>query len=190
MKFYFRLRLRILSRQLAELGWWRGLLLAPVLVAAIGNGLVGLARHETGQWVVPPLLLLLVLSQHRRRADLDFLHLSAPGFRPWLAVEYALWSGPAVLVLLRFGRVGAALLTLVLGPLAAWVPAARTQATTRHGRSVFRSEAFEWVSGFRQAGLWVGWLALVLAAGWWRPYPVAPALALGAWVLLLTALYA
>ena len=140
--------------------------------------------------MVPLLVLLLLGSQHRRRTDLDFLHLTAPGFRPWLAAEYVLWSLPAVLVLVGFQRVGAGLLTVALAPLAAWVPAARAQTTAQHKRSVLRSEAFEWVSGFRQTSAWLGWLALVAAAGWWRQYGLAPALALGVWVFYVSSFYA
>ena len=190
MKSYFLLRMRVLGRQLAELGWWRLVLLGALTLLAAGRGLVLVAPHPVGQWLVPLAVALVTLNQHRRRADLDFLHLAAPGFRPWLAAEYVLWSVPAALGLLGFGQLGVALLTVALAPLAAWVPAVRVRTATRHGGSVFRSEAFEWVSGFRQAGAGWWWLALGLAAGWWRQYPVAPALALGAWVLLLTAFYA
>ena len=74
--------MRLLGRQLAELVWWRLGLLRALLVVALGRALVGLAA-----------VALLTLSQHRRRSDLDFLHLTTPAFRPWLALEYALWSG-------------------------------------------------------------------------------------------------
>ncbi len=172
------------------MGWWRPLLLAPVLIAAIGNALVVLSKHQTAQWLLPLLLFFLTISQHRRRADLGFLHLAAPNFRQWLAAEYVLWSVPVVLVLLAFGRLEVAALTVALVPLAAWVPPARPQTSTQHRRSVFRSEAFEWVSGFRQTRAGWVWGGLVLAASWWHQYPLAPALAIGAWVLTLSALYA
>ncbi|UOQ68141.1 hypothetical protein [Hymenobacter volaticus] len=154
------------------------------------QGLVLLSSTQTAQWVVPPLVLFLLGSQHRRRTDLDFLHLTAPRFRPWVATEYALWGLPAALVLVGFGRVGAGLLTVTLAPLAAWLSAARARTTQHQKRSAFRSEAFEWVSGFRQAGTWLGWLALVAAAGWWRQYGLAPALTLGVWVLYISSFYA
>ncbi|HLK98719.1 MAG TPA: hypothetical protein VK364_13190, partial [Hymenobacter sp.] len=189
MKAYLLLRVRLLGRQLAELGWWRLGLLGALLVVALGRALVVLAAYPAGLWLVPLVVVLLTLSQHRRRSDLDFLHLTAPNFRPWLAVEYVLWSLPAALVLLAFGTVGAGLLTVALTPLAAWAPAARARATTRQRRSEFRSEALELVSGFRQTGAWLWWVALLGAAAWWRQYPVGPALALGAWVLLFTSLY-
>ncbi|HEX8426051.1 hypothetical protein [Hymenobacter sp.] len=156
MKSYLLLRWRMMSRQVTELGWWRILLLGSMMLVAVGRGLVLLSTTETAQWLVPLLVLLMIVSQHRRRAAFDFLYLTAPGFRPWLAMEYALWSLPVALVLLGFGRIGAGLLTVMLAPLAAWVPAARTRATARRRHSVFRSEAFEWVSGFRQAGTWLG----------------------------------
>ncbi|MBO0358958.1 hypothetical protein J0X19_13450 [Hymenobacter sp. BT186] len=190
MKAYFLLRWRVLSRQLVELGWWRPLLLAPVLIAAAGNALVVLSRHPTACWLLPPLLFLLTTSQHRRRADLEFLHLAAPDFRKWVAAEYAFWTVPVMLVLLGFGQFGAAALAIALVPLAAWLPPARARTSTRHRRSVFRSEAFEWVSGFRQTKAGWVWGGLLLTACWWHQYPLAPALALGAWVLTLSALYA
>lgn len=190
MKAYLLLRWRVMSRQVAELGWWRILLLGSMLLVAVGRGLVLLSSTQTAQWVVPPLVLFLLVSQHRRRTDLDFLHLTAPRFRPWVATEYVLWSLPAALVLIGFGQVGAGLLTVAVAPLAAWVPAARARTAGHQRRSVFRSEAFEWVSGFRQAGTWLGWLTLVAAAGWWRQYGLAPALTLGFWVLYISSFYA
>jgi hypothetical protein len=93
MKAYLLLCLRLLGWQLAELGWWRLGLLGALQVVALGRALVGLAAYPTGLWLVPPAVALLTLSQHRRRSDLDFLHLTTPAFRPWLALEYALWSG-------------------------------------------------------------------------------------------------
>jgi hypothetical protein len=190
VKAYFLLRWRVFSRQLVELGWWRALLLAPMLVAALGRALVTLSHHPTAHWLLPPLLFLLVLSQHRRRSDLAFLLIAAPNFRRWLAVEYVLWSVPVVVVLLCFGQLGAAALAVALVPTAAWVPPAQTRTSTRHRRSVFRSEAFEWVSGFRQTQAGWVWSGLVLAACWWHQYSIAPALALGVWVLILSPLYA
>ncbi|UOG76931.1 hypothetical protein MTX78_10090 [Hymenobacter tibetensis] len=191
MKFYLLLRWRVLVRQLVELGWWRIVLLGAMALVAVGRGLVLLSSSATAaQWVVPLLVLLMLVSQHRRRTDLGFLHVTAPSFRPWLATEYALWSLPSALVLFGFGRVGAGFLTIAVAPLAAWVPPARTQTTTQQRRSMFRSEAFEWGSGFRQPGAWLGWLTLVVVAGWWRQYGLAPALALGVWVLYLSSFYA
>ena len=189
MKAYLLLRVRLVGRQLTELGWWRLALLGGLLVVALGRALVVLAAYPAGLWLVPLVVVLLTLSQHRRRSDLDFLHLTAPNFRPWLAVEYALWSLPATLALLVLSRVEAGLLTVALPPLAAWLPAARARATTRQRRSEFRSEALELVSGFRQTGAWLWWLALLGTAAWWRQYPAGPALALGVWVLLFTSFY-
>lgn len=190
MKAYFLLRWLVLSRQLVELGWWRPLLLAPVLLAAVGNALVVLSRHPTAQWLLPLVVFFLTVSQHRRRSDLVYLRITAPDFRQWLAAEYVLWSMPVVVVLLGFGRLDVVALAVVLVPLAAWVPPAQARTSTLHQRSVFRSEAFEWVSGFRQTGAGWVWGGLMLAAGWWHQYPLAPALALGAWVLTVSALYA
>lgn len=189
MKSYLLLRKRVLGRQLLELGWWRMLLLGSFGIVALGEALFTLATHHTAQWLLPLLALLLLLSYHRRRADLAFLHLTAPDFRPWLAVEYALWSLPALLVLVGFGRLGAALLTVALASLVAWVPAATPRPAGQRRASMFRGEAFEWVSGTRQTGaVWV-WLALLAAAAWWRQYAMAPAAALGGWVLVVTAFY-
>ena len=70
-------------------------------------------------------------------------------------LTHDLWSLPAALVLLAFGRVGAGLLTVALAPLAAWAPVARVRSATRQRRSEIRSEALELVSGFRQTGAWL-----------------------------------
>lgn len=189
MKAYFRLRRRILGRLLAELGWVRLLLLGGFVLAVAGNGLFVLARHPLGQWAVPAVVGLLAASLHRHRSDLTFLHLMAPGYRRWLALEYAAGSAPVAVVLLGFGLLLPALLTVLLAALAATLPAAKARAARRRGRSAFRSEAYEWVSGFRQIGAWLWWLGLLAGAVWWRQHGVAPALALGLWVLLLTPLY-
>jgi len=190
MKAYLLLRGRVLGRQLAELGWWRLLLLGALLMITLGKALVTLSQHAAGQWLLPPVAFLLTIGQHRQRADLDFLHLTAPHFRPWLAVEYALWSVPGALVLCSFGRVEAGLLTLALVCLVAWAPAGRKHSASLRRRSLFRSEAFELVSGVRQSGTGLAWLPLLLGAFWWRQYAMAPAVALGVWVLLLTSVYA
>ncbi|QNH60610.1 hypothetical protein [Hymenobacter sediminicola] len=189
MTAYLLLRLRVLGRLLAELGWWRMVLLGPMLLLALARTFVVLAPHPAGQWVVPPLVVLLLLSQHRRRSDLPFLHLAAPSFRWWLAAEYALWSLPAAGALLGFGRVGASLLTVGLAPFCAWVPAAQIHTSSRHRRSLLRSEALELISGFRQTGAWLWWLALLGTALWWQQYSVAPAVAFGIWTVLFASLY-
>ncbi len=189
MKVYLQLRLRILGRLLVELGWWRLALLGPLLMLGAARAAVVLAPHPAGQWLLPLAVGLSIASQHRHRPDLDFLQLTAPRFRPWVAAEYVLWSAPVALVLLIFGRVGAAGLTVALAALAAWVPAARARGSSRYRRSLLRSEALELVSGFRQTGAWLWWLLLLGAAVWWRQYPVGPAVALGVWVLLLAGCY-
>lgn len=185
---YLLLRLRIGGRLLAELGWWRLALLGPFLLLSVARALVVLASHAAGQWLVPLAVALLIASQHRRRQDLDFLQLTAPSFRPWLAVEYGLWSLSAAATLLAFGRPIAALLTLVLAIVSAWLPAAQPQANKRRRRSLVRSEALELVSGFRQTAAAIWW-PLLLAAAWWRHYPMVPTLALAAWLLLLAGCY-
>jgi hypothetical protein len=189
MKSYLQMRLRIMRRLLAELGWWRLALLGPLLALGATRAAVVLAPHPAGQWLLPLVVALSIASQHRRRPDLNFLLLTAPRFRPWVAAEYALWSAPAAIVLLIFGRVGAAGLTVALAALAAWVPAAQARGSSRHRRSLLRSEALELVSGFRQTGAWLWWLALLGAAVWWRQYPSGPAVALGVWVLVLAGCY-
>lgn len=189
MKAYFRLRRRVLGRQLAELGWWRAVLLGAMLLAVASKALFTMASHPAGQWALPLLVGLLVASLHRRRSDITFLHLTAPGFRRWLALEYAAWSTPAAAVLLGFGLPVPAGLTVGLAASAALLPAAKAPAARKRSRSAFRSEAHEWVSGFRQSCAWLWWLGLLAGAVGWRQYAVAPALALGLWVLLLTPVY-
>ncbi|MBC6699506.1 hypothetical protein [Hymenobacter sp. BT190] len=189
MKRYLWLRLRIAGRLLAELGWWRLALLGPFLLLAVARALFVLAPHAAGQWLVPLVVAGLVASQHRRRPDLEFLQLTAPRFRPWLALEYGLWSLPVAAALLGLGRVWPALLTVVLAAAAAWLPAATNQAGMRGRLSLVRSESLELVSGFRQMHAELWWLLLLAAAAWWRQHPIVPALALAAWVLLLVGCY-
>ncbi|OWP62621.1 hypothetical protein CDA63_13345 [Hymenobacter amundsenii] len=112
MKYYLRLRVRLLGRELRELGWWRLLALGTLLGLAIGRALFTAAAHPALAWAIPGGIALFVLSLHRRRADLPFLHLATPEFRVWLAAEYALSSLPAALVLLAWSRPGPALLTV------------------------------------------------------------------------------
>ncbi|MEL5996406.1 hypothetical protein [Hymenobacter segetis] len=184
-----RLRVRLLGRLLREIGLLRLALLAPVLLAAGGRGLILAAPHPQGQWAVPILTFLTLGSAHRQRADLRFLFISAPHFRRWLAVEYLLLALPLALVLAIFNDWGAALLTLMLPATAALLPAARDSRSTQHrARSLFRSEAFEWVSGLRGGGLWA-WPVLLAGALWQHASPLGPGVALVAWLLVLLACY-
>ncbi|WP_310398179.1 hypothetical protein [Hymenobacter sp.] len=183
------MRRRLLGRQLREIGWVRLAVLGPMLLAAGGRALGTAATHPRGQWAVPVGVALLLASAHRQRADLRFLATSAPDFRRWLAVEYLVWASPVALLLLVFGDWGASGLTLFLAPWAAALPAAREARSTRHrARSVFRSEAFEWVSGMR-AGGGGAWLVLLAAALWQHASPLGPVLALAGWLLVLLACY-
>jgi|SRR6476469_1579082 len=167
LRAYLLLRGRLYGRLLRELGWLRLLVLGSMLLAAGSNALGRAAQHATGQWAVPVVLLVSVLSAHRQRSDLRFLATVAPGYRAWLAVEYGLLPLPIAVVLWAFGDVGAGLLTVGLAPLAAWLPPARElRSTTRRPRSFFRSEAFEWVSGMRGSRAWLLWPVLLAAAAW------------------------
>ncbi|WP_213019003.1 hypothetical protein [Hymenobacter negativus] len=189
LRAYSRLRVRLLGRLLREIGALRLALLAPVLLTAGGRALVLAAPHPQGQWAIPFLTFLTLAAAHRQRADLRFLFISAPYFRRWLAVEYLLLALPLAAVLAVFKDWGAALLTLVLPATAALLPAARDSRGTQHrARSLFRSEAFEWVSGLRGGGLWA-WPVLLAGAVWQHGSPLGPGVALVAWLLVLLACY-
>ncbi|KAA9339645.1 hypothetical protein F0P96_03255 [Hymenobacter busanensis] len=190
MKAYLRMRATVLGRQLAELGWLRLALLVPMLLAAVGNVLVRLANQPDAHWALPLLVFGLVWSAHRRRADLAFLPVAAPHFRRWLMGEYALLSLPAAAVLLAFGHWDSAMLAVVLAPLAALANAATSRAARQRGRSVFRSEAFEWVCGFRQTAGWGVWAGLLGVSTWQHQQRMVPALAVLVWTLLMGMLYA
>ena len=186
---YLMLRGKLLGRLLREIGVLRLALLLPIVVAALGRGLVLAARHPVAQWAVPLLVAGQMAAMHRQRADLRFLATSAPHFRRWLAVEYGLAALPVAGALAAFQDWGAAVLTLALAPLAALVPAARDSPRTRHrARSLFRSEAFEWVSGLRGGGLWA-WPVLLAGAVWQHASPLGPGAALVVWLLVLLACY-
>ena len=186
---YLTLRLRLLGRLLRELGWLRLALLLPLLALTLLRALAALRGQPRAAWLVPPLVAWLLLSAHRQRADTHFLASATPNFRPWLAAEYALLALPVALVLLGVGLVGPALLTLALAPLVALAPPAR-EAAARHRRpSLFRSEAFEWVSGMRAANGLLIWPLLVGLATWQRASELAPLAALVAWLLVLLAGY-
>jgi len=183
------MRCRLLARLLREIGWLRLALLGPLLLVAVCRGVALGAPHAQGRWAVAGVGLLMLASAHRQRADLRFLQVNAPRFARWLAVEYALLLVPLANGLLLFGAVAPAALLLVAGPLLAWLPAAQEGRSTRQRpRSIFRSEAFEWVSGLRgwAAGLW---LALLGLAVWQHPSPLWPGLALGVWLLVVLGIY-
>ncbi|GAB3320231.1 hypothetical protein ACFQT0_15340 [Hymenobacter humi] len=185
---YLIMRRRLIGRQLWEVGWVRLALLVPVLLIVVGRALVLAAGSPRGQWAVPVVVFLLLASAHRQRGDLRFLAISAPSFRRWLALEYALWALPVAMVLMLLDDWAAAALTLLLAPAVAAVPPAREAQSTRHKpRSLFRSEAFEWVSGMRRGG-WA-WPVLLAGALWQHGSPLAPVLALGGWLLVLMACY-
>ena len=189
LRAYLVLRGKLLGRLLREIGWLRLAVLVPMLLSAVGRGLVLGARHPAGQWAIPGLIFLTLASAHRQRADLRFLLISAPHFRPWLAVEYLLLALPFAVCLALFQDWAAALLTLALAAAVALLPAARERPRTRHrARSLFRSEAFEWVSGLRAGGLWA-WPVLLAGALWQHDAPLGPGVALVIWLLVLQACY-
>ncbi|MDO7852275.1 hypothetical protein [Hymenobacter convexus] len=189
LRAYLLLRGRLLLRLLGEVGVVRLALLGPVLAVMLGRALVLAAPHPIGQWAVPVLVALALASAHRQRADLRFLATSAPDYHWWVAAEYALVALPAAVVLLAFGGWSAAALTLGLAPAAAALPPARESRSTRQrAHSLFRSEAFEWVSGLRAGGHWA-WPALLAGAVWQHETPLGPGLALLGWLLVLLGSY-
>ena len=188
LRAYLNMRRRVVGRQVREVGWLRLAVLVPVLLVLLARALLLAAPHPRGQWAVPVVLALLLASAHRQRADLRFLAISGPGYRRWLAGEYVLWALPVAVVLALFRDWGAAGLTLALAPWAAALPPAGEARSTRHrARSVFRSEAFEWVSGLRRGG--AVWLVLLAGAVWQHASPLGPVVALGAWLLVVAACY-
>lgn len=188
MKHYLLLRLRTQLRQWAELGWWRALLLLFIGAGALAQLLRVLGQYPAAQWALPPLLLLSVAGAHRQRPDLAFLQLSAPLFRRWLLGEYALLGLLGAAPLLAFGYWLSALLTVLLPPLAAWLPPAAERTARRH-RSPLRAEAFEWVSGMRRRLGWLLWLALLAGAAWQRQQSMGPLLGLVGWLLVVVSFY-
>ena len=189
LKNYLALRARLAGRLLREVGVVRLALLGPVLLAVLGRGLTLAVTHPPAQWAVPVLTALGLASAHRQRTDLRFLATSAPDFRRWLAVEYVLLALPVALVLLLSRDWGAAVLLLVLAPGVALLPPRQDRRSTRHkARSLFRSEAFEWVSGMRTGGLWA-WPVLLAGAVWQHRSPLGPVVALVLWLLVVLACY-
>jgi hypothetical protein len=187
---YLRLRLRLLGRVLREIGWLRLALGLPMLLLGVLQSLVVLAAHPAGRWLVPLLLAWMGLAAHRRRADWQFLLVAAPEFRPWLAAEYVLLALPVALGLLALHAAGPAGLALGLVAAVAWAPPARPDAATRHRwRSVFRSEAFEWVGGMRAARAGWLWPLLVGLAAWQRAVPLVSVAGLLVWLLVIASCY-
>ncbi len=187
---YLSLRLRLFGRLLREIGWLRLALVVPLLGLGLLQVLATLRGQPRAVWLAPVLVAWALFGAHRQRADAQFLASTAPGFRPWLAVEYGLLALPAALGLLLVRAAGPAVLLLVLAALVAWAPPARPDSPTRHRwRSLFRSEAFEWVSGMRATKGLIIWPVLVGLATWQRASPLAPVLALVSWLLVVLACY-
>ena len=189
IRAYLIVRGKLLVRLLREIGWLRLVLLLPLLLAAVGRGLVMAATHPLAQWAVPLLVAGHLAAVHRQRADLRFLATSAPHFRRWLAVEYELVTLPVGVLLAGFNDWGAALATVALAPLVALLPpVGDNQRTRNRARSLFRSEAFEWVSGLRGGGQWA-WPVLLAGALWQYASLLGPGVALVVWLLILLACY-
>ena len=189
LRAYLHLRRLLAGRLLREIGWLRLAFLGMMLGVAVGRAMVLAAAHPRWQWAVPGLAALSLASAHRQRADVHFLATSAPAYRRWFAVEYCLGALPIAGVLGAFGDWGAAALTLLLASAVAALPPARESRSTRQrARSLFRSEAFEWVSGMRTGGVWV-WPLLLGLAVWQRSSPLGPVLALAGWLLVAAACY-
>jgi hypothetical protein len=187
---YLRLRAQLLGRLAREIGALRLLVLLPFVFMSVGQALAVATRHPWWQWAVPVVVAWALLGAHRQRGDYRFLAATAPGFRAWLAWEYALLTFPIAIVLVAGRAYGPAALLLGLAPLVAWAPPRAEGRASRHRwRSPFRSEAFEWVSGMRATkGLFI-WPVLLGLAAWQRASPLAPAAALLAWLLVVLACY-
>lgn len=184
------MRLRLLCRLLHEIGGLRLALVGPLLVLALLQFLDTLSKKPHGLWAVPLLVGWTVLGAHRQRADAQWLAAAAPAHRPWLAAEYALLVLPMALGLLALRAYGPAVLLPGLAALVAWVPPARPPAATRHRwRSLFRSEAFEWVGGARATKALWQWPVLVGLAAWQRAAAAVPIAGLIAWLLVVLACY-
>jgi len=188
IQHYLGLRLKILARQLAELGWLRLLLLAPLLVAACGQAVRLIGHHPVGQWVLPVMGISSCLSMHRQRRDLAFLQSVAPHYRRLLLVEYALWQLPLWVVLACYKAWLPLLLSVALLPLIPYVAKPRAEQGAGRRKSLVHSELFEWVSGYRRTSAWLVWGVGVGVAIWQRHNTVA-ALVLILWALLLTFFY-
>ena len=189
LRAYLHLRRLLLWRLLREIGGLRLALLVPVLVCVLGQALVLAASHRYWVWAVPGFVASTLASAHRQRADIRFLATSAPAYRRWLAVEYGIWALPVAGVLVGFVDWGAAVLTLALAAAVAVLPpACESRSTWHRARSLFRSEAFEWVSGLRAGRIWA-WPVLLAVAWWQRSMPLGPVLALVGWLLVLIPSY-
>lgn len=187
---YLRLRLLLLGRLLREIGWLRLVLVVPILLLGLLQVFASLSQQRHGLWAMPLLVGWALLGAHRQRADAQWLAAAAPAYRPWLAAEYALLTLPMALGLLALRAYGPAVLLPGLAALVAWVPPARPLAATRHRwRSLFRSDAFEWVGGVRATkALWL-WPLLIGLATWQRASALAPIAALVAWLLVVLACF-
>jgi hypothetical protein len=187
---YLRLRLRLAGRLAREIGALRLFILLPFVFMSVGQALAVATKHPWGQWAVPVVVAWSLLGAHWQRGDYRFLATTAPGFRAWLAWEYALLVLPIVAVLLAGRAYGPAALLVGLAPLVAWAPPRGEDRASRHRwRSPFRSEAFEWVSGMRATKGLLLWPVLVGLACWQRASPLAPVAALLAWLLVVLACY-
>lgn len=188
MKNYLLLRLKLLGRELVEVGWLRLLLLGPLLLAALLQGLRLTAKLPPSQWVLPFIGVSACWAMHRQRPDLTFLHGAAPHFRRWLLAEYALLQLPIVGVLLARGAWLAAALALALVPLITHTPSKQLVLPVRQKTSIWRSEAFEWVSGYRKTGAWLIWL-LGLGVAAWQRHSSGAALVPVVWTLVVSSFY-
>ncbi|OUJ74302.1 hypothetical protein [Hymenobacter crusticola] len=188
IQHYLGLRVKVLARQLAEMGWLRLLLLSPMLLAASGQGMRLIGQYPVGQWLLPVLGAGMCLSSHRQRRDLAFLQSVAPNYHRLLLAEYVVWQLPLWGVLLVYSAWLPLLLGLVLIPLIPYVAKLRAARGDRRHQSLLRSELFEWVSGYRRSGAWLVWAVGVGVALWQRHNTVA-ALVPVLWALLLTSFY-
>lgn len=188
MKNYLALRLKLLGRELVELGWLRFLLVGPIVLAALVQGLRLAGKISAGQWLLPFAGASMCWLIHRQRPDIAFLQGAAPNFRRWLLAEYALLQLPIVGVLLVREAWLAAGLALALVPLIMHLPSRPLALSTRTRTSLWRSEAFEWVSGYRKTGAWLLWLLGIGVAGW-QQHSTGAALVPMLWTLVVCTFY-
>ena len=188
MKNYLLLRLKLLGRELVEVGWLRLLLLGPMLLAALLEALRLTAKMPPSQWLLPFVGAGMCWAIHRQRPDLAFLHGAAPNSRRWLLAEYTLLQLPIVGVLLARGAWLPAALALALVPLITHTSGWRPTLPARKKTNSWRSEAFEWVSGYRKTGAWLIWLLGFGVAAWQR-HSTGAALVPIVWTLVVSFFY-
>ncbi|MBN8706316.1 MAG: hypothetical protein J0L62_10625 [Bacteroidetes bacterium] len=187
--FLLSLHGRIVYRYLAELGWFRLLLLAGLIVWLTSKVIINFIVTGNSGFLITFLLVLSILSFHLFRPDRDFIqtHSENPAFL--FLIEYGILSLPFFIFLIIF-RDFISAGSLIL--LTSFISFISFRIRKKSGWFSFSfpvlQTAIEWSSGLRKTWILIILLELIALSLGWKEIAASPAV-LFVLMLIITSYY-